>query len=266
MEGFPQSMMPSLMVPSMFSAGMLPTLSTATPPPTPGGGGQKFQMGVSPSRSTSPRGMRSACNFCHTKRIKCNRDEGATKCQQCVQRGMVCKFSPKEKTGPKPNKDKPTTRPKGDSRSPSPSPVGHSRDGHGRGMPMQIPFGASGAMGMGGMGVMRMGGPGGIGGGGGGGYPDVKRIPGNMAYGGAVKDNFVSGHHSGVSTPEMSPSPRAAELSPTNSVGGGASGFGGGGASGFGGGGGAASGSGPFSATATTEEQQIRERQFLITY
>jgi hypothetical protein len=65
--------------------------------------------------SPIPRGIRSACDFCHTKRIKCRRDEGAPKCQQCTQRGLVCKFSPKEKTGPKPKS-------RAGSRSPSPEP------------------------------------------------------------------------------------------------------------------------------------------------
>lgn len=75
----------------------------------------KFSMGTSSSNST-PRGLRSACDFCHTKRIKCKRDEGAEHCQQCVQRNLPCKFSLKEKTGPKP-------RPPGTGRSRSTSPT-----------------------------------------------------------------------------------------------------------------------------------------------
>jgi hypothetical protein len=47
--------------------------------------------------------MRSACDFCHTKRIKCKPSEpGSKTCQQCASRNIECKFSLKEKTGPKP--------------------------------------------------------------------------------------------------------------------------------------------------------------------
>jgi len=45
--------------------------------------------------------LRNACDFCHSKRIKCRSIDGS-KCQQCSHRGIECKFSVKEKTGPKP--------------------------------------------------------------------------------------------------------------------------------------------------------------------
>ncbi|KAG5175202.1 hypothetical protein JKP88DRAFT_265875 [Tribonema minus] len=45
--------------------------------------------------------LRNACDWCHSKRIKCRHTDGP-KCQQCLQRGLECKFSVKEKTGPKP--------------------------------------------------------------------------------------------------------------------------------------------------------------------
>ncbi|CAM9847298.1 unnamed protein product [Chrysoparadoxa australica] len=68
-----------------------------------------FSMGT-----VDTRGLRSACDFCHNKRIKCKRVEGSAKCYQCVVRDQDCHYSPKEKTGPKP---------KGVANSRSPSPA-----------------------------------------------------------------------------------------------------------------------------------------------
>ncbi|KAG5190965.1 hypothetical protein JKP88DRAFT_261853 [Tribonema minus] len=66
-----------------------------------------FPMRCTPGQQggTSPRLLRSACDWCHTKRIKCKRDDSEPlggRCQQCVRRNIECKFSYKEKTGPKP--------------------------------------------------------------------------------------------------------------------------------------------------------------------
>mmetsp|Transcript_7631 Transcript_7631/g.11452 ORF Transcript_7631/g.11452 Transcript_7631/m.11452 type:complete len:859 (-) Transcript_7631:223-2799(-) len=64
-----------------------------------------FNSDVEQRGYLSPRVMRSACDFCHTKRIKCKREEQDSPgfpCEQCKRRGIECKFSYKEKTGPKP--------------------------------------------------------------------------------------------------------------------------------------------------------------------
>jgi Fungal Zn(2)-Cys(6) binuclear cluster domain len=46
--------------------------------------------------------MRNACDFCHAKRIKCRDGAPGHRCQQCAARDLDCRFSLKEKTGPKP--------------------------------------------------------------------------------------------------------------------------------------------------------------------
>ncbi|CAM9418860.1 unnamed protein product [Ectocarpus fasciculatus] len=58
------------------------------------------------SPSVRARSPRTACNFCHDKRVKCVMAEGETRCEQCIQRDTNCVFSTKAKTGPKPKSAK----------------------------------------------------------------------------------------------------------------------------------------------------------------
>ncbi|CAM9146008.1 unnamed protein product [Ectocarpus sp. 8 AP-2014] len=58
------------------------------------------------SPSARARSPRTACNFCHDKRVKCVMAEGETRCEQCIQRDTNCVFSTKAKTGPKPKSAK----------------------------------------------------------------------------------------------------------------------------------------------------------------
>lgn len=45
--------------------------------------------------STRARSPRTACNFCHDKRVKCVMPPGETVCEQCAQRNTKCIFSVK---------------------------------------------------------------------------------------------------------------------------------------------------------------------------
>lgn len=50
--------------------------------------------------STRARSPRTACNFCHDKRVKCVMIEGETRCEQCAQRNTNCIFSVKVRRTP----------------------------------------------------------------------------------------------------------------------------------------------------------------------
>lgn len=59
------------------------------------------------SQSLVKQLTRSACDNCHAKRIKCVLNESAEGgsprgCVKCASQGILCHFSLKEKTGPKP--------------------------------------------------------------------------------------------------------------------------------------------------------------------
>lgn len=45
--------------------------------------------------SARARSPRTACNFCHDKRVKCVMLEGESRCEQCAQRNTNCVFSTK---------------------------------------------------------------------------------------------------------------------------------------------------------------------------
>eukprot|EP00752_Nemacystus_decipiens_P001537 g1506.t1 len=66
------------------------------------GGGAGGARAVRVVPSTRARSPRTACNFCHDKRVKCVMLEGESRCEQCAQRNTSCIFSTKAKTGPKP--------------------------------------------------------------------------------------------------------------------------------------------------------------------
>eukprot|EP00903_Cladosiphon_okamuranus_P013586 g12653.t2 len=54
--------------------------------------------GDSSKPSTRARSPRTACNFCHDKRVKCVMLEGESRCEQCAQRNTNCVFSTKDGT------------------------------------------------------------------------------------------------------------------------------------------------------------------------
>ncbi|KAL3491025.1 hypothetical protein BJX62DRAFT_206030 [Aspergillus germanicus] len=55
----------------------------------------------SPPRSNQPRKTRSACDKCHTQKLRCTRKPGQSQCERCLRLNDECRFAPRAKRGSK---------------------------------------------------------------------------------------------------------------------------------------------------------------------
>ncbi|KAL2849716.1 hypothetical protein BJX68DRAFT_94916 [Aspergillus pseudodeflectus] len=54
-----------------------------------------------PHRSNQPRKTRSACDKCHTQKLRCTRKPGQSRCERCLRLNAECRFAPRAKRGSK---------------------------------------------------------------------------------------------------------------------------------------------------------------------
>ncbi|KAL3443349.1 hypothetical protein BJX65DRAFT_285352 [Aspergillus insuetus] len=56
---------------------------------------------MDPPRSNQPKKTRSACDKCHTQKLRCTRKSGHSQCERCLRLNAECRFAPRAKRGSK---------------------------------------------------------------------------------------------------------------------------------------------------------------------